>query len=511
MIVTVILKWLRCHATVVTLFAILILAAFLRFYRYDLRWGLAADQARDALVTRVALRLHTLPLIGPFSASGPYVFGPFWYWILMIPIGLFPHSVLAPWIFLTLLYIFMVYLMFCIGKNLVDSRFGILLAFLTAVSPAEIMLSTNLIMSAFVGFLSVCVYFFFIRYLKEKRTSDVVIMSFLIGLSINIHFEAIPLTLLLVLAFTFGERKITHILPSIVLFLLPFIPLAIFNARTNSYELYGIFHPHVSTIQPTVWTKVWSIGLQEINFFRTIVPRAWTRVIGGYLPIMIGNIILALLFIIAGYVFIFRKVVVKEMRIFLFAGLGMAVIVGCYPGTLFVNFLAFFYPLLLIFTVWIWYRLQKIQPIVGAVFMVIIFCLSLVADGQSISQAVNFDAEAASAFTGALINRYPQAKFSLFNYTMQNLDKGLSLSLFLDVRGKIDSKGEQIGFAVIGSPVHHQILFDGPPDSGLRIYDVRGTSKEALKKEGFVPINPEEVYASVEQWYKNSEAQHYEE
>ena len=46
------------------------LAGLLRFYNYDVRWALAHDQARDALVAREALRQHKIPVLGPFLKQG---------------------------------------------------------------------------------------------------------------------------------------------------------------------------------------------------------------------------------------------------------------------------------------------------------------------------------------------------------------------------------------------------------------------------------------------------------
>ena len=59
---------------------ILVLAASLRLYRMEHRVALWQDQARDALVGRVALREGRVPLIGSFSSAGPFTFGPVWYY-----------------------------------------------------------------------------------------------------------------------------------------------------------------------------------------------------------------------------------------------------------------------------------------------------------------------------------------------------------------------------------------------------------------------------------------------
>ncbi|MCX8009126.1 MAG: hypothetical protein N3A54_05525, partial [Patescibacteria group bacterium] len=62
---------------------ILMLSCFLRFFRYSDRWGLAYDQAHDALIARHAIASGQMPLVGPFSSAGPFQISGVWYWFIM--------------------------------------------------------------------------------------------------------------------------------------------------------------------------------------------------------------------------------------------------------------------------------------------------------------------------------------------------------------------------------------------------------------------------------------------
>ena len=203
--------WFLKNRIIFLLFFIILLGIFLRFVNFENRFGIAADQARDILIVRQALTQHTLPLIGPFSAAGSFVFGPFWYWIFMIPIALFPNSLLAPWVFQSLLYVLIIPIMFLTGKKIFDERFGILLAFFTAISTKEITLSTNLIISALVGFLAFVIFYLFVKFLKDKKPIYLYTTSFLISLCINTHFEAIPIIVLLPVALFWSRQKVKDI------------------------------------------------------------------------------------------------------------------------------------------------------------------------------------------------------------------------------------------------------------------------------------------------------------
>ena len=118
----------------VLLYLILGIAAILRFYNYPNRWGLAYDQARDVLVSTYALHNSLIPAIGPFSSAGQFVYGPQWFWIISLMSAVFPNAIITPWIIQSLLYVFTVYVMFLIGKEIIDEKFGLITAFFTAIS-----------------------------------------------------------------------------------------------------------------------------------------------------------------------------------------------------------------------------------------------------------------------------------------------------------------------------------------------------------------------------------------
>src|SRR4051812_11368220 len=91
--------WLSKYSFHILASLIFSLAIFLRFYHIDSRWGLGNDSARDIAIAIQALKHSELPIIGPFSSAGPFVFGPVYYWLLMFSNIIFPFTFLAPVIF----------------------------------------------------------------------------------------------------------------------------------------------------------------------------------------------------------------------------------------------------------------------------------------------------------------------------------------------------------------------------------------------------------------------------
>ncbi|MCL5113920.1 MAG: hypothetical protein M1372_02000, partial [Patescibacteria group bacterium] len=130
--------FIKEHWFGVLVFLIIIFSGLLRFYNYENRWGLAYDQAHDALVARYALEAHKIPLLGPFSSGAPIQTGGEWYWFIMAATAVYPNAVMTPWIVLTLFYIIFVFLIILVGKKLVDEKFGLLVGLLSSVSTAQI-------------------------------------------------------------------------------------------------------------------------------------------------------------------------------------------------------------------------------------------------------------------------------------------------------------------------------------------------------------------------------------
>ncbi len=214
--------------TLILLLIIFLIAFFFRFYNYDNRWGLASDQARDAIVATQALATHSVPIIGPFSASGPFVFGPYMYWFMMFTGIIFPFGFIKYWVALGLLSIVTTFLMIAVGYETENKYLGFLAGLFVAVSPIQIGISTNLVSSSLAGALSIAAVYFFIRTIKYAKTLDIFLLSLFVGFAVNTHFQTIPLMILLPVSYIFGKLKIKDLLPLAAGLFISFISLLIF-------------------------------------------------------------------------------------------------------------------------------------------------------------------------------------------------------------------------------------------------------------------------------------------
>src|SRR3990167_2783182 len=125
------------HVHRVLVLSILLLAIFFRFYDYLDRIVILADNSRDVQVAKYALDHYKIPQIGQFSSAGPFFYGPWYYWILML-FSVIPLGLLSPWYMMTFFSIVFILLIYRLGREIESKWVGIIAAFFAAVSPALI-------------------------------------------------------------------------------------------------------------------------------------------------------------------------------------------------------------------------------------------------------------------------------------------------------------------------------------------------------------------------------------
>src|SRR3989344_6032625 len=118
-------------------FAVILVAVFFRFYLTPERYGLDFDPTRDALISIYGATHLKFPLIGPMSGIAPFTFGPWYYYQIIFSKIILPFDY-APWIYIGITSVISVIAMYFIGKEIKGERFGLLLAFIMALSPAEL-------------------------------------------------------------------------------------------------------------------------------------------------------------------------------------------------------------------------------------------------------------------------------------------------------------------------------------------------------------------------------------
>ncbi len=120
------------------LVTILLLAAFLRFYRLDEYMQFLGDQGRDALVIKQILVDHHLPAIGPPMSVGDVYLGPLYYYMMAMAMLFWWLNPVAAAGMVALIGVLTVGLIFYLTKQWVSQTAATIAALLYTLSPVSI-------------------------------------------------------------------------------------------------------------------------------------------------------------------------------------------------------------------------------------------------------------------------------------------------------------------------------------------------------------------------------------
>ncbi len=476
---------------------ILLLGAFLRFYRYEDRWGFAYDQAYDVIVAKYAIEEHKLPILGRFSSAGPFQTGGQWYWIIMAGILIFPFWVNGPWIFITLLYLLFVLGMIYFGKELLGKSFGLLVGLFTAVSTAQITQGTNLTNQSPLALFSLLTLWSGYLYVKTKKPVWIFIMGFSTSTAATIHLQGVmvflPLVLTLVLAGKLPTRK--NILFLFLGILLPLVPLLMYEINHGFYNTkniitYQFFNKHKISYD--------QLGRRWLTYIGNFWPENWSFIIGG--NIMIGY----LFFFGTPFLVIWhalKKKVKKEWYV-IFLTCAISVIYLRYVRTpLFQSYLVFLHPFVLLITARAVYYFLRFRFIIGLLLTVVIVLMSFMLSVDHIQRATNRMSEEAGHWADVLVNNYPNKKFTMFDYKYYSGSYSLPLVYYLYHKDKIDDSGYRVSFGISSEDKKFHKMIKGNK-MRFELWDMNASSSAQLQKAGYAFMNPSEVYRSTQDWQK---------
>ncbi|MEK7120629.1 MAG: glycosyltransferase family 39 protein, partial [Patescibacteria group bacterium] len=338
---------LKKHWFGICILLILFLATFLRFYNYENRWGLAYDQAHDALVARYALEHHKIPLVGPFSSAGPFQTGGEWYWIIMAAYAIYPHSVLSPWIAITLISLVFVFVAILVGSEIAGKGFGILLGMLSTVSTGQIAQSVSLTNQSPLALVSLLAIWSMVRFAKTKSDRYLFFLALSVTLAASIHLQGISLVLLIVTTLLFfGVRTKRSFLMIILGILIPIIPLIIFDLKNDFVNSRG-FLQYVIYDQYKIPFE--ALGRRWLTYLGVFWPNAWSHVIGGIREVAYIQILSLVFVFLYG---LYRKSISKIWLTIAVTFLLMVVLLRYTRTPLFDSYIVFLHPFILLLTGW---------------------------------------------------------------------------------------------------------------------------------------------------------------
>lgn len=485
----------------ILVFFVVVFAGFLRFYNYFSRFGIAYDQAHDALVARYAVESLSFPLVGPFSSGAQFQAAGVWYWFLMIPTFLFRDFFLAPWVFTTIFCTLFVLAITLFGAKLVDKKFGILVGLLAAISTSQIGQSTNLSLTALMSFVSLGAIFFIWKYIKDSKNINLFMLGFFVGLSPVIHLQGVLLVVLIpVFLIVVRPKQIKSYLYIALGICIPLIPLMVFDLQNNFVNVSGLLN-HLFNKQYEVSYDV--LGRRWLTYIFVFWPNAWANIVGGYMLISyitIGSIA----FVIVKKLFKFKNFE-KVWLIISITFLIDVCLMRYVRSPLFDSYLNFLHPFIFLLTSYAIYYLIRKKWIIGILLLVIVVFGSLYRDIGEVSYPGSYGTSTAvTKIYNLIYKKYPNKKFDFYDYEYKQAGLSLPLVLRMDVAEKTDNRGIKIGLISIQdeASISGKFVKLIGKSGGLVIVELIGSESGKLQKAGWHPVNPSYIYDSTENWYK---------
>lgn len=470
------------------------IAVIFRFWNFSGRFGLAYDQAHDALVAREAVRNAALPLVGPFSSAGPFQTSGTWYWLLMFPTFVYPDSLLSPWIFLSLCSVFMVIGIGLVGKYIEDEVLGLIAAALTAVSTAQIAQSINLANQTPIPFFSLLTIVSAVWFIRSKRLLAAFSMGLCASLSASIHLQGVVLSTLVLFALIINRKIFFKALATVIIGAIPpMLPILVWDIPRGLVNIKNMIY-YYRVDQFNISLDV--LGRRWLTYLNEFWPREWSHITGG-LPYIALIIAVAILFSIL-YRLYKRKFSIEWIMI-LVSFMGMVVVVRYTRVPIFSSFITFAHPFVLLITAWAIYTIQKINRPFGILLLGVILSGSIWKSSiEAFEPRENWVAQISLETRRMIQNLYPNEKFAIYDYKYDESLRSVSLVLYMDELHLLSPTGRRIGFLRANQQVFLQTDVISSR-SGL-IADLTSSDSASLVHHGWIRVNPSDIYHATEEW-----------
>lgn len=485
-----IIDFIRKKNNILVFVIIFLLAFFFRFYNIPYRYGFDFDPTRDALIALYGSKNFVFPQIGPPSGIGPFNFGPWYYYQLILFSIIFPVPY-SPWILIGITSLLFVVIMYKIGEILGGKKLGIILFLIAALSPAETGHTQALSNPSLIPLYSVLTFWIFLLLLNRKVSFLLsFFFGFILGIGINIHYEMIPMFIFPILLFVFSTfERAKRISAFIFGIFMPFIPLIVFNILHNWQTLNGMYYylTQGRSYIPYRW----------LFYIKDFWLSFWSYVFG--VPEIVGLILALCSIITIIYMLVKKQLSYSEKLIilgfvFIFFSLRYLLALREY------YYLIFVHPILITILGIVLLKLFKNKYLKYFTIFIFVFIIISMIKMDKVRIATREDFVLFKSEASRLIEMYPYKKFAIYACSTEH-EKGRvqGIVYFLAKENKLDENGYKIAFEYKNC----NILDNNIKNVSMRnILDVSRLNEEALKKSNMVLISPRTIFNSLGLWEK---------
>lgn len=237
------IKKLKIKKELLFLILLLILGAFLRFYRLQALMTYLGDEGRDMLIVMNLLRGKNLPFVGPPTSVGKLYLGPIYYYFITPFAWLFKMNPVGPAVFVALLGVLTIPLVYLTGKVFFNRKTGLLASAFYTISPLIIKFSRSSWNPNPMPFFSLALLLSLFSWQKTKKSKFFYLAVACFGIMLQLHYLAILLTpflIFVILKFGKNAAKKKSFIYGFLLFIFLLSPLIFFDLKHNFFNLKGI-------------------------------------------------------------------------------------------------------------------------------------------------------------------------------------------------------------------------------------------------------------------------------
>lgn len=399
-------------------------AIFGRFFDFDNRWVLNQDQARDAIIGLYAWGNNTAPEIGSPSSAGPFNFGPWYHWIIMVFEKLLP-GVKGPWIGFGLLSVLATVVYAKIGQALYGMKGMIIFGLIAGLAVGQVQNAPDMLNTVIVGVSGVVALWTGLKLIKTEKIIWMIATGFFVGLSINFHFQALGtlswlLAIVVVNKFDFKKRVGWAIGLGSGL-VMAFLPLIIFDIKRGGIWIKSVVEYY------TVGVNKFYVPVRWLTEIRDFWPQLFGDVVVGEKYFGYFLIILIILLVITNF-----KLRISNLRkidrfwwVVIFSFLIEVLLMRNYKGVRSREYLIAFHSIIILIFSWITVEYFKLNKFVGGLILGIIIVTAGVNNWNNITKYPS-QAKIILEIKKELDNKF-EGKVNIENYEQSDM---ASLPLF---------------------------------------------------------------------------------
>lgn len=492
------------------LLLLIVIASILRFYNYPYRYGLGEETVRDAIIGIEGARQLQFPLTGAFSSLGPFTFGPWYQYQLIIATLLF-HHVYAPWIYLSIISVLYIIVIYKIGELLINRNFGLILATLAVFSPSQVISATHLTSHNTTNLFAVLAILIFLK-LSKKNLSYWwgFALGFVIGVGVNLHFQMAGLLIFLFLLLLYKPKRYLYFITGIGGVFVSFLPLLFFEFNNHWFNVRNM-HVYILYTRELMY-----VPNRWLFYLRDFWPSFWADALG--VPVWFAATIIIGFIISLGFtVYKNKKRITIPWTLLFIAFLFIFVLLRYYWGPKSFGYLNFVRPFVFIFTAYFLYSLSRVRFGVY-VSLGIVLAIILFSTPRNIFQMQPdpFSMKIYKA-VAEVIEIYPKEKFQVYEcgkeYSSTYNAEVFSVLFALDLHKRL---GDNIKLGISGggcenpisekekeehekNPSMKQNLY--PKLSSTGILDFSVLSERELKDSGWKKVTMPSLYNAYARWW----------